>query len=84
MTEAGLVALSDIDARLTDVDDWEVLLALQHHQHDWNGLITTDSGMPSLTRELSVLMQTRLTLVVAQAAGHDPLKATDLVLTYLP
>ena len=29
-------------------------------------------------------MQTHLTLVVADAAGHDPLKATGLVLTYLP
>ena len=40
--------------------------------------------MLSLPRELAVLMQTRLTLVVAHAAGHDPLKATGLVLTYLP
>jgi hypothetical protein len=47
-------------------------------------LITTDSGMISLPRELAVLMQTQLTLVVAHAAGHDPLKATGLVLTYLP
>lgn len=35
-------------------------------------------------RELSVLLQTKLTLVIAEAAGHDPLKATGLVLTHLP
>jgi hypothetical protein len=84
MTEAELVAVGDIDERLTDVDDWELLLALHHHERDWDGLITTDSGMLSMPRELSVLMQTRLTLVVADAAGHDPLKATGLVLAYLP
>ena len=84
MTEAELVAVGDIDARLTDIDDWEVLLALHHHADEWDGLITTDSGMLSLPRELSVLMQTKLTLVVAAASGHDPLKATGLVLTYLP
>jgi hypothetical protein len=84
MTEAELVAVGDIDPRLTDIDDWEVLLALHHHGGDWDGLITTDSGMLSLPRELSVLLQTKLTLVVADAAGHDPLKATGLVLTYLP
>lgn len=84
MTEAELVAVGDIDDRLTDIDDWELLLALHHHDREWDGLITTDSGMLSLPRELSVLMQTRLTLVVADAAGHDPLKATGLVLAYLP
>jgi hypothetical protein len=84
MTEAELVAVGDIDARLTDIDDWEVLLALHHHAEEWDGLITTDGGMLSLPRELSVLMQTKLTLVVADASGHDPLKATGLVLTYLP
>ncbi|MGH2884735.1 MAG: hypothetical protein ACRDPA_18870 [Solirubrobacteraceae bacterium] len=84
MTEAELVSLGDIDERLSELDDWEVLLALRHHEEDWDGLITTDSGMLALPRELSVLMQTKLTLVVAAAAGHDPLKATGLVLTYLP
>jgi hypothetical protein len=34
--------------------------------------------MLSLPRELSVLCQTKLTLVVAVAAGHDPIKATVL------
>lgn len=84
MTEAELVPVGDIDPRLTEVDDWELLLALHHHERDWDGLITTDSGMLSIPRELSVLMQTGLTLVVAAAAGHDPLKATGLVLAYLP
>jgi hypothetical protein len=84
MAEAELVAVADIDRRLTDIDDWQLLLALHHHERDWQGLITTDSGMLSMPRELSVLMQTKLTLVVADAAGHDPLKATGLVLAYLP
>jgi hypothetical protein len=84
MAEAELVAVTDIDDRLTEIDDWELLLALHHHDRGWDGLITTDSGMLSMPRELSVLMQTHLTLVVADAAGHDPLKATGLVLAYLP
>jgi hypothetical protein len=84
MVEAELVALQQIDPRLSDLDDWEVLLALHLHDDQWEGLITTDSGMLSLPRELCVLLQTKLTLVVAHAAGHDPLKATGLLLTYLP
>lgn len=85
MAEAELVPLADIDPRLTaDIDDWEILLALHLDARPWDGLITTDSGILSLPREISVIMQTRLTLVVAEAAGHDPLRATGLVLTYLP
>lgn len=40
--------------------------------------------MTSLPRELAVLMQTKLTLVVAEESGHDPIKATGLVLAHLP
>jgi hypothetical protein len=34
-------------------------------------------------RELAVLIQTRLTLVVALASGHDPVKASGLLFAYL-
>jgi hypothetical protein len=84
MTEAELVAFTDIDPRLADLDDWEILLALHHHHRSWDGLITTDGGMIWLARELAVLMQTKLTLFVADETGHDPLKATGLVLAHLP
>ncbi|MGE3138156.1 MAG: hypothetical protein AB7I08_08535 [Thermoleophilia bacterium] len=85
ITEAELVPLRRIDARLpTFEDDWRILLALHHHADPWDGLITTDSGMLNLPREMAVLEQTKLTLVVALAAGHDPLKATGLLLAYLP
>lgn len=85
MTEAELVPLGNIDSRLTaDIEDWQILLALHLHPRPWDGLITTDSGILSLPREIAVIMQTHLTLVVAEAAGHDPLRATGLVLTYLP
>src|ERR687898_230354 len=76
MTEAELVAFADIDPRLADLDDYEILLALHHHHRSWDGLITTDSGMIWLARELAVLLQTKLTLFVADETGHDPLRAT--------
>jgi hypothetical protein len=83
MVEAELVSLDDIDGRLTVLDDWELLLALHHHERPWDGLITTDD-MIWQARELCVLIQTKLTLVFAHEAGHDPLKATGLVLAHLP
>jgi hypothetical protein len=82
--DAELVAVKDIDPRLSEVDDWQLLLALHHHERPWDGLITTDSGMVDLPRELAVLLQTKLSLVVVHAAGHDPIRATGLVLAHLP
>jgi hypothetical protein len=35
MAEAELVPIAEIDPRLADLDDWEVLLALHHH-HSWS------------------------------------------------
>ena len=85
IVEAELVALSAIDPALTrDTEDWQVLLALHKHAEHWDGLITTDSGMLLLPKEMAVLCQTNLTLVVAEGVGHDPVKATGLVLAHLP
>lgn len=81
--EAELVAVDVIDARLPELDDWELLLALHHHEREWDGLITADSGMLALPRELAVVMQTRLSLVVVEEAGHDMVKATGLLFAHL-
>jgi hypothetical protein len=70
LLEAELVPLRDIDPLLVaDMDDWQVLLALHHHDRAWDGLITTDSGMLNLPREIAVIRQTNLTLVVAEGGG---------------
>ena len=85
IVEAELVPLSSIDPALArDTEDWQVLLALYKDAAHWDGLITTDSGMLLLAKEMAVLCQTKLTLVVAEGAGHDPVKATGLVLAHLP
>jgi hypothetical protein len=84
IVEAELVPLARVHERLATLEDWEVLLALHHHGRGWDGLITTDANMLALPRELAVLMQTKLTLVVSKESGHDPIKATGLLLAYLP
>ncbi len=84
MPEATLVPVRKIDQRLIEFDDWQLFLALHHHPEPWDGLITTDSSILKLPKELSVLMQTKLTLVVPTKAGSDPLRATGLLLTHLP
>ncbi len=81
--DAELVPIRVIDARLLTADDWQVLHALHVHERPWDGLITNDRHMLGLPRELSVLCQTKLTLVVAVGAGQDPIKATGLLLAHL-
>lgn len=75
--EAKLVPLGDIDPRLPDMEnDWELLLSLHHHGRPWDGLITTDSSMLFVERELAVLMQTRLNRgaqLSASELARDPL-----------
>lgn len=80
---AELATVSDIDPRMTDLDDWQIMLALHHHKRQWDGLITTDSSILKQPLELAVLMHTRLTLVVAMDAGNNPIKATGLLFAYL-
>ena len=81
--EATLVPLRQIDARLLHIDDWKLLLSL-YHLPGWDGLISTDSNILNLPRELAVIHQTRLTVVIVERAGHDPIRAAGLLLVHLP
>lgn len=81
--EVELVPIRNIDVRLSDMEDWEILLALHHHARAWDGLVTTDSSMLNQARELAVVRQTNATLVIAHDAGNDPIKATGLLLAHL-
>jgi len=83
VTEAELIPMRHLDQRLRGLDDWELLLAL-HHLPDIDGLITTDAAMLSLPREMAVVHQTNLTLVVVERAGDDPIRAAGLLLVHLP
>ena len=81
--DAELVPIRRIDPRLPTADDWQVLQALYAGERTWDGLVTSDRNMLGLPKELAVLCQTKLTLVVVVAAGHDPIKATGLLLAHL-
>jgi hypothetical protein len=84
IVEAELVPLARLHPRLPTLDDWALLVALSQQTPSCAGLVTTDNSMLLQERELAVLLQTKLTLVVAHASGDDPLKATGLLLTHLP
>jgi hypothetical protein len=83
LREVELVPIGDIDSRLPDLDDWELLLALHHHSREWDGMISNDTSMLEQERELAVLGYTHLTLIAPVAAGHDPIRSTGLVLAHI-
>lgn len=83
LASVELVYIEDIDPRLPDFEDWELLLALHHHLYEWDGLISNDTSMLDQERELAVLGYTQLTLVAPVAAGHDPIRSTGRVLAHI-
>lgn len=83
LSDVELVYIGDIDPRLPEFEDWELLLALHHHSREWDGIISNDTSMLDQERELAVLGYTHLTLVAPRAAGHDPIRSTGLVLAHI-
>jgi hypothetical protein len=79
-----LVPVRAIYASWATLDDWELLLALHRHERRWDGLMTNDDAMLSLAKEMTVLSQTGLTLVVAKGEGHNPIRAVGALLCHLP
>jgi hypothetical protein len=81
---AELIPIRLIDSSWSTLEDWELLLALHRHPRPWDGLITNDDAMLSLAKEMTVLSQTRLSLVVAKGEGHNPIRAVGAILCHLP
>jgi hypothetical protein len=79
-----LSGLKDIAPQLVEEpDDWRILLALAADS-GIDGYITNDGEMLNLVEEMAVLTRTQLTLVVTASSGHTPMRASGLLMTYLP
>jgi len=83
LPQCDLVPIRDIDPAFAELDDWELLRELHRHDRNWDGLITNDDAMLSLPKEMTILSQTNLTLVVAKGQGHNPIRAVGILLCHL-
>ena len=83
LPQVELVPVRDIDPGFADLDDWELLRELHLHDREWDGMITNDDTMLALPKEMTVLSQTGLTLVVAKGEGHNPIRAVGTLLCHL-
>lgn len=80
--EAHVEPLQYVDpALVAGREDWEILVEL--YKRGYDGFVTADSSMIQLPKELVILIQTRLTLVVVDGVGHDSVLATGLLLIHL-
>ena len=78
-----LSAAKDVAPCLVDEpDDWRILLALAA-RGDVDGYITNDPDLLDGAEELVALTRTRLALVMTAGVGHNPLRASGLLMTYL-
>lgn len=77
-----LVRLADIDPQMIEWEDWQIILELDR-RGGFDGLISDDGDMLALRNEMVALSRTSLCLVIAHAAGHQPIKATGLLMIYL-
>lgn len=84
MPTVEVVPVRLIDSAWARLDDWELIVELHRHGRPWDGLITADDAMLSLPKEMTVLAQTGLTLVVARGEGHNPIRAVGALLCHLP
>ena len=66
-----------------DHEDWEVLREVKR-RGGADGLITLDAGMLNQPKEMVVLRQTRLTLVVFRNTNNDPFVAAGLLMVHAP
>jgi hypothetical protein len=78
-----LVPIATIDTQFAELDDWELFVALHQHDQQWDGLITNDDKLLALEKEMTVLSQTNLTLVVVKGEGDSPIRAVGLLLCHL-
>ena len=82
-TALQLSRLAEIAPELVrDHEDWEIVHAL-NQRGDVTGFVTNDADMLELPREMVVLNDSQLTLVITDGVGHDPIRATGLLMVHL-
>lgn len=82
MGDIELLPLRAIDARLTQINDRKLLIALK--QLGFEGLVTLNYKMLRNPVELAAVLKTKLTVFAVEGVGHDPIRATGALLLDLP
>lgn len=82
IVDVELIPIREIDARLSTLEDRELLIALK--QLGYPGLVTNNYKMLKNPKELAAIIATKLTVFAIEGVGDDPIRATGAVLLDLP
>jgi hypothetical protein len=80
--EVVLEHVADIDPRLSDLDDDDLVVALR--QSGFDGLVTNNYRMLEVPHELAAIIATKAVVVAIVGMGHDPVRAAGALLLELP
>lgn len=80
--DVELLPIRQIDSRLTQIGDRQLILAL--HQLGFQGLVTNNYRMLQNPVELAAIIKTQLSVFAIQGLGDDPIRATGALLLDLP
>jgi hypothetical protein len=80
--EVALAHVAEIDVRLSDLDDDELVIALR--QMGYHGLVTNNYKMLDVPHELAAIIATKAVVVAIVGMGHDPVRAAGALLLELP
>lgn len=80
--EVEIVHLGQLDDRLREVSDRELIIALS--QLGYDGLITNNWKILNVPTELAAIIATKATVVATRGMGHDPIRAAGALLLELP
>ena len=83
IVQSELVPIRRVRDDLPRLDDWRLFIELHRHERPWDGLVTNDDKLLALPKEMTVLSQTNLTLVVVKSQGHNPIRATGILLSHI-
>lgn len=74
--------VAEIDQRLPDLDDDELIVALR--QWGYDGLVTDNYKMLEVAHEVAAIIATEAVVVATVGMGHDPIRAAGALLLELP
>lgn len=77
-----LTHLTQIDARLSDVSDRQLFIAL--YQMGWDGLVTNNWRMLNIENEVAAIVKTKATVIALKGMGDDPIRPAGALLLELP
>jgi len=78
LEDINFTHIAAIDPRLSEIDDWQLIVALSHR--GFHALASSDYNMLNQHRVACAAHRTGTSLILIESLGHDPIRATGALL----